>query len=63
MKTFTLHLPDTLDLDATEATTLLATRLYEQGKLSLGLLPRPTELPPQQGLGRGLFHQPEQEVY
>ncbi len=36
MKTLTLHLPDSLDLDATEATMLLATRLYEQGKLSLG---------------------------
>ncbi len=36
MKTITLNLPDTLDLDATEVTMLLATRLYEQGKLSLG---------------------------
>lgn len=36
MKTITLNLPDTLDLDATEATMILATRLYEQGKLSLG---------------------------
>ena len=36
MKTITLNLPDTLDLDAAEVTMLLATRLYEQGKLSLG---------------------------
>lgn len=36
MKTLTLHLPDSLDLDAQEATMLLATRLYEQGRLSLG---------------------------
>lgn len=36
MQTLTLHLPDSLDLDAKEITMLLATRLYEQGKLSLG---------------------------
>ncbi len=36
MQILTLHLPDSLDLDAREATMLLATRLYEQGKLSLG---------------------------
>lgn len=36
MQILTLHLPDSLDLDAKEATMLLATRLYEQGKLSLG---------------------------
>ncbi|MGI4884391.1 MAG: UPF0175 family protein [Janthinobacterium lividum] len=36
MKTLTLFLPDTLDLDAAEVTMLLASRLYEQGKLSLG---------------------------
>lgn len=36
MKILTLHLPDSLDLDAKELTMLLATRLYEQGKLSLG---------------------------
>lgn len=36
MQTLTLYLPDSLDLDAKEATMLLATRLYEQGKLSLG---------------------------
>ena len=36
MQTLTLHLPDSLDLTAKEVTMLLATRLYEQGKLSLG---------------------------
>ncbi len=36
MKTIILHLPDTLDLDATEVAMLVASRLYEQGKLSLG---------------------------
>ncbi len=36
MRTLTLSLPDTLDLDDREATMLLATKLYEQGKLSLG---------------------------
>jgi len=36
MKTLTLHIPDHLDLDPNEAAMLLATRLYEQGKLSLG---------------------------
>ena len=32
----TLNIPDNLDLDNREAAMLLATRLYEQGKLSLG---------------------------
>lgn len=36
MRTLTLNLPDNLDLDNQEATMLLATKLYEQGKLSLG---------------------------
>lgn len=36
MKTLTLTIPDNLDLSAQEASMLLATRLYEQGKLSLG---------------------------
>ena len=36
MQTLTLHLPDSLDMTAKEVTTLLAARLYEQGKLSLG---------------------------
>jgi predicted HTH domain antitoxin len=36
VKTLTLNIPDNLDLDNREAAMLLATRLYEQGKLSLG---------------------------
>lgn len=36
MKTVTLNVPDTLDIDDREAAMLLATKLYEQGKLSLG---------------------------
>lgn len=36
MKTITLNIPDTLDLDDRELTMLIAVHLYEQGKLSLG---------------------------
>ena len=36
MKTLTLQLPDSLDINAAELTMLVASRLYEQGKLSLG---------------------------
>ncbi|MDI6804375.1 MAG: UPF0175 family protein [Bacteroidota bacterium] len=36
MKTLTLHIPDTVDLDDKEVAMLVATRLYEKGKLSLG---------------------------
>lgn len=36
MKTITLHLPDSVDLSDREAAMLIAARLYEQGKLSLG---------------------------
>lgn len=36
MKTLILNIPDNLDLGNREASMLLATRLYEQGKLSLG---------------------------
>ncbi len=36
MKTLTIEIPDTLDLDSNEAAMLLATRLYESGGLSLG---------------------------
>ena len=36
MQTLTLHLPDSLDMTSKEVTMLLAARLYEQGKLSLG---------------------------
>ncbi len=36
MKTLTLNIPDTLDLDNRDIALLVSTRLYEQGKLSLG---------------------------
>ena len=36
MQTLTLHLPDSLELDANELTMVLATRLYERGDLSMG---------------------------
>ena len=36
MKTLTLTIPDSLDLNSKEAAMLIASRLYEQGRLSLG---------------------------
>ncbi|MBC7694155.1 MAG: UPF0175 family protein [Burkholderiales bacterium] len=36
MKTFTVKLPDALDIDSKYLSMLVATKLYEQGKLSLG---------------------------
>ncbi len=36
MKTVTLNIPDTLEIENNEIAMLVATRLYEQGKLSLG---------------------------
>ncbi len=36
MKTLTVNIPDNLDIDNRELVMLLASRLYEQGKLSLG---------------------------
>jgi predicted HTH domain antitoxin len=36
MKTLTLQIPDTLELDDRDAAIVLASKLYEQGKLSLG---------------------------
>ena len=36
MKTVTLNIPDTLEMDNTEVAMLVASQLYEQGKLSLG---------------------------
>lgn len=36
MKTLTLNIPDSLDLDDREAAMLLAAKLYEQGKITLG---------------------------
>lgn len=36
MRTLTLNIPDSIDLDNREVAMLVATRLYEVGKLSLG---------------------------
>ncbi len=36
MKTVTLNIPDSLELDAMEVAMLVASRLYEKGRLSLG---------------------------
>ncbi len=36
MKTVTLNIPDDLNLDNKEVAMLVASHLYEQGKLSLG---------------------------
>jgi len=36
MKTLILNVPDTLDVDNRDLAMLVSTRLYEQGKLSLG---------------------------
>jgi len=36
MKTLSIDIPDSLDINGKEAAMLLATKLYEQGKLSLG---------------------------
>lgn len=36
MKTLTLNVPDTLELNNRDIALLVSTRLYEQGKLSLG---------------------------
>jgi predicted HTH domain antitoxin len=36
MKTITIQVPDSLEADSREITLILATRLYESGKLSLG---------------------------
>lgn len=36
MKTVTLQIPETVELDNKEAAMLVATKLYEQGKLSSG---------------------------
>lgn len=36
MRTVTLHIPDSFDINDKEVAMLLATQLYEQGKLSLG---------------------------
>ncbi len=36
MKTLTLNIPDSLDMTENDLSMLVATKLYEQGKLSLG---------------------------
>jgi predicted HTH domain antitoxin len=36
MKVLTLSIPESLDMDNNELSMLVAARLYEQGKLSLG---------------------------
>ena len=36
MKKITLNLPDNIDLDEKEISTMLAAQLYDKGKLSLG---------------------------
>ena len=36
MKTVTLNIPDSLDIENREVAMIVASRLYEQGKLSLG---------------------------
>ena len=36
MKTIQLNIPDTVDLNDREAKILLASRLYEKGKLTMG---------------------------
>jgi predicted HTH domain antitoxin len=36
MKVFTLEFPDSLNIDENEASMLLASSLYEKGRLSLG---------------------------
>jgi predicted HTH domain antitoxin len=36
MKTLTLNVPDTLEVDNSDLAMLVSTQLYEQGKLSLG---------------------------
>ena len=36
MKTVTLHLPESFDMDDKEISMVLASKLYEDGKLSLG---------------------------
>ncbi len=36
MKTLTLNVPDSLDVNDKDLAMLVATKLYEQGKLSLG---------------------------
>lgn len=36
MRTITINIPDTVDFDDKEARMMIASKLYEKGKLSLG---------------------------
>ena len=36
MRTLTFNIPDSLEMDDREVAMIIATRLYEQGRLSLG---------------------------
>ena len=36
MRTLTINIPDTVDVDNRDIAMLISTKLYEQGKLSLG---------------------------
>lgn len=36
MKTLTLNIPETVDFDDNEARMIIATKMYEKGKLSIG---------------------------
>jgi predicted HTH domain antitoxin len=36
MRTFTVNIPDNVDIDDKEVAVILATQLYDKGKLSLG---------------------------
>jgi len=36
MKTLSINLPDSVEIDAQEARLIIASKLFEQGKLSLG---------------------------
>ena len=36
MRTITIHIPDTVDLEEKEAKMFLASKLYEKGRLTLG---------------------------
>lgn len=36
MKVLTLNIPDNIDMDSRQLAMIVASRLYEQGKLSLG---------------------------
>jgi predicted HTH domain antitoxin len=36
MKVLTLNIPDSVDLDNSQAAMLIASKLYDEGKLSLG---------------------------